>query len=201
MPSVSSGLFSAPNTTSSPAATTLIVNHSEQPSTMQQMDWDRQNAPESGGVRNTLIVELSMDKDSQGQSYKSQADDDLRLGGEWAVTSPKEKADWASESKNDILLEDLEDTSTDDHECFFEKLSDIPAVRDQQEIEAADRALEALAHKSPHKLTAADRIWELAARGGSTQPGETVALDSESKERVKETLRKNKLTDKTTLAF
>lgn len=209
MQGVNSGLFAASNNTALPLSATLIVEHPQQSPTVRQEQQDSRDlqSPQDSSARNALIVELSVNDDTT-RGWES--DDDQGLSGEWAVLSPKEKADQVSEIKNDVVLEDLEGTQLDvntDENCqtsdcyFFEKLSDVPAVRDPQEIEAADRALEALSHKPPHQLTATERVWELAARGGSTQPNERVDLDYETKERVKETLRKNKLTDKTTLAF
>lgn len=212
MQGVNSGLFSASNNTALPLPATLIVEHPQQSSTVRQEHQDSRDlrSTQDSSAKNALVVELSMNEDTTGIR---ESDDDQgiqELIGEWAVMSPKEKVDQVSEIKSDIVLEDLEgtqlDVSTDDNcqtsECYlFEKLSDVPAVRDQKEIEAADRALEALSHKPPHQLTATERVWELAARGGSTQPNERVDLDYETKEKVKETLRKNKLMDKTTLAF
>ena len=168
--------------------------------------------------------------ESGGSGYDERYDSDEKEtignpgdgGGEWAVTlsSQKRKADGAShraENEQPLEVEDLEDQTTDtgsgdgshQHQSspppqqryLFQKLSDVPTVRDPGEIEAVDRALEMLRQTPPHRLTTTDKVWQLAAQGGSTLAGEGVELDRETRERVKETLRKNKLTDKTTLAF
>lgn len=213
MQGVNNGLFSASSNTALPPPATLIVEHPQQSSTVQQDSRHLQSSQDSGS-RDTLIVELNTNAEKT-RAWEScdkieTDDDDQGQSRGWAIMSPKEKPDQANEIKNDVILEDLEGTqlgASTGHDCqtsdcyLFEKLSDVPAVRDRKEIEAADRALEALSHKPPHQLTATERIWELAARGGSTQPSERVELDYESREKVKETLRKNKLTDKTTLAF
>lgn len=167
---------------------------------------------QSIGGGGSLIVELDVGEnvDIQGSCYERDAGEpnvNPEVSEEWAVTSPKDQVNKSEKNRQHLKVEDLEeleaDISTENTHphYFYEKLSDVPAVRDQREIEAADRALEILAHKPPHQLTAADRVWELAARGGSTQDSERLTLDRESKEKVKETLCKNKLTDKTTLAF
>ena len=168
--------------------------------------------------------------ESGGSGYDERYDSDEKEttgnpgdgSGEWAVTlsSQKRKADGAShraENEQPLEVEDLEDQTTDtgsgdgshQHQSspppqqhyLFQKLSDVPTVRDPREIEAVDRALETFRQTPPHRLTTTDKVWQLAAQGGSTLAGEGVELDRETRERVKETLRKNKLTDKTTLAF
>ena len=169
-----------------------------------------------------LIVELHTDEHTD-QSVGSERQGlesgrEVETGGEWAVVCPAEKREVQltppDRVEQIIEMEDVEENKEGDEkngakeieetngQCYlFEKLSDVPAVRDQSEIEAADRALERLAGRPPHQLSPSDRVWELAARGGSTQSGEAVPLDSESRERVRERLYKHKLTDKTTLAF
>ena len=155
-----------------------------------------------------LITELDAGvmKGTQECCHHGESDKSSEIRAEWAIKLPKEKENRGRASeilRQHIEVEDLEEepaTTTDDPtpKYFFDKLSDVPAVRDPREIEAADRALETLGR---HELTTADRVWELAARGGSTQAGDSVPLDHETKRRVAETLRKKKLTDKTTLAF
>ena len=169
-----------------------------------------------------LIVELHTDEHTD-QSVGSERQEleggrEVETGGEWAVVCPAEKREVQltppDRVEQIIEMEDVEENKegeekngakeieeTNGQRYLFEKLSDVPAVRDQSEIEAADRALERLAGRPPHQLSPSDRVWELAARGGSTQSGEAVPLDSESRERVRERLYKHKLTDKTTLAF
>ena len=186
----------------------------------------RESKWESTGEKRSLIVELD-EGDSGGRpevpapgvSPRSrdleeyEAKDGSGLG--WAVRSPQgghylETSGSASARKEGALeLEDLEEQATsvgssqsDQPKRYaFEKLSDVPAVRDPREIEAAEIALEKIRGKPAHELSAEERVWKLAAEGGSTLASEKVELDHESKERVKETLRKHKLTDKTTLAF
>ena len=137
--------------------------------------------------------------------------DGVKTGGEWAVImSPKKDGIESRQQQQQVKIQDLEDEDTTsqsntccqkDQRYMFEKLSDVPAVKDPREIEAADRALEMLANKPPHQLSTAERIWELAVQGGSTQDSNKLSLDRKTQDRIKETLHKNKLTDKTTLAF
>ena len=168
-------------------------------------------AKESGRQRRELIVELDTGPPSQcTASLEGSNNSSVETGGEWAVTYQDGRECQPNAGREQVEIEDIEEEmgvevdrerGTGGQRYLFEKLSDIPAVRDPAEVEAADRALERLANCPPHQLSHSDRVWELAARGGSTQAGEAVPLDRESRERVKERLRTHKLTDKTTLAF
>lgn len=148
------------------------------------------------------IVEVDVKEEAHSNQETSI---DLETEGKWA-RQDKERQGRERENEKDepIVVEDLETlemdavTANGQHEHY---VFDVPAVRNHQEIEAADRALEKLANKPPGQLSKADRVWELAARGGSTLASENVSLDQESKQKLKKTIRKKKLTDKTTLAF
>ena len=139
-----------------------------------------------------------------------------REGNRWATARVKERGTGSIKTgrQDSVAVLDVEEeeegegqhvrvqgTQETRQRYLFEKLSDVPAVRDPREVEAAERALERLAGKQPHQLSPSDRIWELAACGGSTQAQDDVPLDAESKEKIKERLHTKKLTDKTTLAF
>ena len=156
------------------------------------------------GEERGLIVEVVPEEETH---RRQELGIDLETEGKWARQEKEgEIRERENEMEKPITVEDLEglepDTTTTNRQNYiFEKLSEVPAVRDPREIETADRALETLANKPPHQLSTADRIWELAAHGGSTLASDSVSLDQESREKLKKTLRKNKLTDKTTLAF
>ena len=183
---------------------------------------------EKRGQRRDLIVELETES-SEGSTTSGRLRSErepsggasVETGGEWAtaaVSGRETGSTKTSGAPDSVTVLDVEEEEEEEEEegrrdtklpatketgppYLFEKLSDVPAVRDQSEVEAAERALEHLAGKQPHQLTPSDRIWELAACGGSTQAKDDVTLDSDSKERIKERLRAKKLTDKTTLAF
>ena len=146
-------------------------------------------------------------------------EESVETGGEWAsvkvelLKDRETRESKSSATQNLVTIVDVEEEEEEQSQrqrstrqetsprYVFDKLSDVPAVRDPSEVEAADRALERLAGKQHHQLSPSDRIWDLAARGGSTQASDDISLDSESKEKIKERLRTKKLTDKTTLKF
>ena len=189
---------------------------------------DMESEGEKRGQRRDLIVELETES-SEGSTTSGRLRSErepsggasVETGGEWAtaaVSGRETGSTKTSGAPDSVTVLDVEEEEEEEEEegrrdtklpatketgppYLFEKLSDVPAVRDQSEVEAAERALERLAGKQPHQLTPSDRIWELAACGGSTQAKDDVTLDSDSKERIKERLRAKKLTDKTTLAF
>ena len=88
----------------------------------------------------------------------------------------------------------------------FEKLSDVPATRNYAEVEAAERAMGRVRGRDMQDLSEDDRVWKLAA-----EAGETVGVDGKEREwkggmdkegeKLRERVRKKRLSDKTSLAF
>ena len=203
------GIFSsstnAVNTNTSIAATTTLLVDSSSTHHDTSATTSSTTCIHPGGQQGFITELAEADRVSE----------DVKNGGEWAVAVSPDRVESRKQQQQQQQQVDIEDLEEEDDvgtlqpttctttgpSYVFEKLSDVPAVRDPGEIEAADRALETLANKPPHQLSTAERVWELAARGGSTREDESVSLDRESQDKIRETLRKNKLTDKTTLAF
>ena len=199
-----------------------LISSDDERQSHEPMEENTETLWESTREKRSLIVELD-ERDSGGRpgvreptvSSHSRGfeEGEAEDGSGWAVRSLQDRhsmeARGSTCKEGGLEIEDLEEqtTSVDSSQSdrpkkyAFEQLSDVPAVRDPSEIEAAEIALEKIKGKPAHELSAEERVWKLAAEGGSTLASERVELDHESKERVKETLRKHKLTDKTTLAF
>ena len=76
------------------------------------------------------------------------------------------------------------------------QLSGVPAVKDLLEVRRTESALESLRSKPESQLTAEDKIWQLAAKGGSTLESDRVELDPQTRERLHERLGDAGLQDK-----
>ena len=88
----------------------------------------------------------------------------------------------------------------------FEKLSDVPAVRNYAEVEAAEKAMERVRGRDVQVLSEEDKVWKLAAEVGATEGVDgrerewNGGMDKDGGERLRERVRE-KLSDKTSLAF
>ena len=80
------------------------------------------------------------------------------------------------------------------------RLSDVPIV-DPVIIKKVDDALRQIEGKSDSELTQEEKVWRLAASGGSTQKEESVDLDFQTKERLQLTLKDAGVIDKVSLRF
>ena len=80
------------------------------------------------------------------------------------------------------------------------KLSDVPLV-DADMIQKVDDALRNIEGKPDAELTQEERVWRLAASGGSTLEEEAVDLDAETKARLCHTIKEVGGTDKVSLKF
>lgn len=82
------------------------------------------------------------------------------------------------------------------------KFSDVPLV-DPDTIQQVDAALENIKGKSDAELTQEEKVWRLAACGGSSlvQEREDVVLDHETKSRLKHSLQEAGVLDKVSLKF
>lgn len=76
------------------------------------------------------------------------------------------------------------------------QLPDVQAVKDLSEVRHAESALESLRSKPESQLTTEEKIWQLAAKAGSTLESDRVELDHQTKERLHERLGNAGLLDK-----
>lgn len=156
-------------------------------------------------------------------------DTDTGVAGEqWAITVSEEKGR-SSEDENGetMVVEEIEDIElvkpepfTKSHDddmpgplasetqvCPVGELSefnfaDVPLV-DPDTIQQVDAALEGIRGKCEAELTQEEKVWKLAACGGSSldQEREDVGLDPETKSRLKHTLQQAGVLDKVSLKF
>ncbi len=81
------------------------------------------------------------------------------------------------------------------------RLADIPLIKDESEILEVDAVLKRLKTKPPSDWTPEEKVWYLAAKGGSSIESDQLELDSQTKSRVKERLSKAGVLDKVSLSF
>ncbi len=128
----------------------------------------------------------------------------------WAV--PSTKQDQQAAVGESLVIEDITATADNKKTAFIEghssnaepteefKLSDVPLVSEDT-IQRVDAALGGLQGKPANSLSAEERVWQLAASGGSTLDEDAVTLDPQTKARVKEGLQNANLLDKVSLKF
>jgi hypothetical protein len=80
------------------------------------------------------------------------------------------------------------------------KLSDVPLV-DAHVVQEVDDALRSIEGKPDADLTQEERVWRLAASGGSTLEEQAIDLDAQTKARLRHTLKEAGATDKVSLKF
>ena len=112
-----------------------------------------------------------------------------------------------------LLIEELEDDVHMSSEFTNEEKSlieEAPARYDSAEeatahydrgIAQAEEALQRIQSKPANELSREDKVWQLAAQGGSTLEDERVELDRDTKERLKIRLQEAGMMDKVTLHF
>ena len=135
-------------------------------------------------------------------------------GQEWAAPTEKSKqvrSGVTTGSHNTSAVEQqhgsglvIEEVGSDDEGSSMAdepgiQLSDVPAVKDLSEVRRTESALESLRSKPESQLTAEDKIWQLAAKGGSTLESDRVELDPQTKERLHERLGDAGLLDKVSI--
>ena len=127
------------------------------------------------------------------------------------ITSPTEQK--RAQQDSDLVLEDLEcdDDLLNQVEPSSEnkpsaspsglRLADVPNITDEAEFRRVEAAFERINRSPASELSVEDKIWLVAARGGSTLKDEGVELDSESRQRVRKRLKEADVVDKVSLAF
>lgn len=133
-------------------------------------------------------------------------------GTQWAVLTNRQQQQAAAAAQDGTVVEDIIDTDADTsvenvsfnakHEESSQdfKLSEVPLVSEET-ICRVDTALGALEGKPSDSLSAEEKVWKLAASGGSTLEEDAVTLDPQTSARLKEGLQKVNLLDKVSLKF
>lgn len=80
------------------------------------------------------------------------------------------------------------------------KFSDVPLV-DQETLQQVDTALQSIRGKADAELTEEEKVWRLAACGGSSLQEDRQDLDPETSSKLKQTLKQAGLLDKVSLKF
>ena len=124
------------------------------------------------------------------------------------ITSPTEQTQ--SRQGSDLILEDLESddpqVEPQPHESPLAspsglRLADVPTITDEAEFRRVEAAFDRINKLPPSELSVEDKIWLVAAKGGSTLKDEQIELDTESKQRVTQRLKEADVVDKVSLAF
>ena len=158
-----------------------------------------------GGEKSGLIVELDSSNATTTTTTAEQERKGVKVSAEgWAMKPSREKRSQSTmklSGKATLVVEDMEEPALESApHCVSPPHRLVPAVKDPAEITAAEEALERISQKSAEELTQEDKVWLLAAKGGSTLASDEIHLDRETTQRLKQTLAK-KSRDKTTLAF
>ena len=147
------------------------------------------------------------------ESSNSSELDDQGIGTQWAV--PTSKSNPQAAFGDSLVIEDItdvpdktalvhepspsEDAAIEDPFQDF-KLSEVPLVSEET-IQRVDAAMAELKAKPVESLSAEEKVWQLAASGGSTLDEDAVSLDPQTKARVKERLQKANVLDCVSLKF
>lgn len=148
--------------------------------------WDRKNA--STGDRQQQWATLVTHSELQASKVNEGKDDRLVV----------------EDLQHEIEIPPLEVSNPDSEEQKgieqdF-KLSDVPIVSDAT-VEHVDAIFKALEGKEEDEMSREERVWKLAASGGSTLQEDAVTLDPQTKARVKQGLQKANLLDQVSLKF
>jgi len=132
--------------------------------------------------------------------------DDQGVDTQWAV--PTNKSNSQAAKVDGLVIEDITDVPdrnpsvnepTSESEDVF-KLADVPLVSDET-IQRVDAAMAGLKTKPVECLSAEEKVWQVAASGGSTVDEDAVSLDPQTKARVQERLQNANLLDNVSLKF
>lgn len=126
------------------------------------------------------------------------------------ITSPSEEK--RARLGSELVLEDLEcdddDLRVDEPQSKEElttstglRLADVPNITDEAEFRRVEAAFDRINRSPAGELSVEDKIWLVAAKGGSTLKDEQLELDSGSRQRVRERLEEAGVVDKVSLAF
>ncbi len=130
-------------------------------------------------------------------------------GGVWAtplVHPPPREAPGKQTRSEDLLVQDITDeeigeVGSSPPDYSHVRLAEIPLIKNESEIQEADAVLRRLKTKPRADWTPEERVWYLAAQGGSSIEGEQVELDAQTKARVKERLSEAGVLDNVSLSF
>ena len=165
-----------------------------------------QERERSQGFKPIIQVVLSKESDSNASPKTSKtvrfAEDLERekesvAGGEkWATNRNSSQASKSSAGHVPLLIEEIEDDGFEEsHEMEKPDHEDDPAV-----IKASE-ALSRLQTTPTSQLSLEDKVWQLAAKGGSTLEEDEVELDQETKNRLRDRLSDAGMLDKVSLHF
>ena len=159
----------------------------------------------SQGFKPIIQVVSSKDSDSNPspKTFKTVDDterEDLTVGGnKWATNTKPSHVSKSSTEPVPLLIEEIEDDDFEERHTLHEteKADDD---EDSAVIEAGE-ALSRLQATPTSQLSSEDKVWQLAAKGGSTLEEDEVGLDQETKNRLKVRLNDAGMLDKVSLHF
>ena len=157
----------------------------------REVDVTNDEAEEGTGLWATRVKTPASQPEGKETLYKSCEEvEDLEL--DFMITPSKELQHSQPPKLKELKVEEVSPSDF--------KLSDVPIV-DAEVLQKVDDMLGAIEGKPESQLTQEEKVWRLAASGGSTQDSDTVALDPETKARLQHTLKESGMLDKVSLKF